>query len=180
MGWQKQRRKFLPSTSISSPKGHYLWSIHSTIQNTQHHHKECCCVFPINFYCYLLVTFTSGKSSMMIIPTKRKSSIGNKLFMLSYMFGKYFCTISAKVLKLHKAKTHNSSWGGAFAYAMSGGNRRHMVFEVWRFYFNSIICKYKFKFYLYHSTPNTVKFFVLSQLWNLLRVFNFASNLICG
>lgn len=132
--------------------------------NTQHHHKEGCYLSPSIFYYYLLVTFTSGKTNMMTIQTKRKSGIVNKLFMISYMFSRYFCIISAKVLKLHKARTHNSSWGGAFAYAVQGGNGSHTVFEVQRCYFNSIICKHKFKFYLYHSTPNTVKFFVLSQL----------------
>lgn len=117
--------------------------------NTQHHHKEGCYLFPINFYYYLLVTFTSGKNNMMTIQTKRKSSTVNKLFKISYIFliwfliCKYFCTILAKVLKLHKARTHNSSWGGPL---LMGGNGRHMVFEVWRLYFNSIICKYNLNF----------------------------------
>lgn len=108
------------STSNLQPKEHYLWTIHSTI------HKEGCYLFPINFYSYLLVPLTPGKNN---IQMKRKSSIVNKLFTISYIFGKYFCTILAKVLKLHKARTHSSSCGGAFAYAVLGGNGRHMVFE---------------------------------------------------
>lgn len=93
--------------------------------NTPHNHKVGSYLLPINFYYYLLVylllllfTFTSAKNNMMTIQTKRKSSIVNKLLMISYMFGKYLCTILAKILKLDKARTHSFSWGGAFVFAV--------------------------------------------------------------
>lgn len=72
------------STSNLQPKERYLWTIHSTAHST-HHHNDGCYLFPINFYSYLLVTLTPGKNN---IQMKRKSSIVNKLFMISYVFGK--------------------------------------------------------------------------------------------